>query len=134
MNVAVVDVGSNTVRLLVARRERSGLLPLDEGREHLFLGEDVERDGRLSAARIDEAAECVAGFVHTARGLNASAGHRGFEYGAETMLELGADEDAAFDALGEKTVTLKISKNRHGDTGKKIALKFHGGYQRFREA
>ena len=73
MNVAVVDVGSNTVRLLVARREGSGLLPLDEGREHLFLGEDVERDGRLSAARIDEAAECVAGFVHTARGLNASA-------------------------------------------------------------
>ena len=73
MNVAVVDVGSNTVRLLVARRDGSGLLPLDEGREHLFLGEDVERDGRLSSARIEEAAECVAGFVHTARGLNASA-------------------------------------------------------------
>jgi exopolyphosphatase / guanosine-5'-triphosphate,3'-diphosphate pyrophosphatase len=73
MNVAVVDVGSNTVRLLVARREGSELVALDEGREHLFLGEDVERDGRLSAARIDEAAECVAGFVHTARVLNSSA-------------------------------------------------------------
>jgi exopolyphosphatase / guanosine-5'-triphosphate,3'-diphosphate pyrophosphatase len=72
VNVAVVDVGSNTVRLLVARREGSELVPLDEGREHLFLGEDVERDGRLSAARIDEAAECVAGFVHSARGLHAS--------------------------------------------------------------
>jgi exopolyphosphatase/guanosine-5'-triphosphate,3'-diphosphate pyrophosphatase len=57
----------------VARREGLGLVPLDEGREHLFLGEDIERDGRLSAARIDEAAECVAGFVHTARGLKASA-------------------------------------------------------------
>ena len=45
MNVAVVDVGSNTARLLVARLAGSGLLPLDEGREHLFLGEDVERDG-----------------------------------------------------------------------------------------
>jgi exopolyphosphatase/guanosine-5'-triphosphate,3'-diphosphate pyrophosphatase len=73
MNVAVVDVGSNTVRLLVARREGSELVALDEGREHLFLGEDVERDGRLSAVRIDEAAECVAGFVHSARVLNASA-------------------------------------------------------------
>jgi exopolyphosphatase / guanosine-5'-triphosphate,3'-diphosphate pyrophosphatase len=73
VNVAVVDVGSNTVRLLVARREGSQLVALDEGREHLFLGEDVERDGRLSAARIEEAAECVAGFVHGARGLNASA-------------------------------------------------------------
>jgi exopolyphosphatase/guanosine-5'-triphosphate,3'-diphosphate pyrophosphatase len=72
VNVAVVDVGSNTVRLLVARREGSELVPLDEGREHLFLGEDVERDGRLSAARIDEAAECVAGFVDSARGLNAT--------------------------------------------------------------
>jgi exopolyphosphatase/guanosine-5'-triphosphate,3'-diphosphate pyrophosphatase len=73
VSVAVVDVGSNTVRLLVARREGSQLVALDEGREHLFLGEDVERDGRLSAARIEEAAECVAGFVHSARGLNASA-------------------------------------------------------------
>jgi exopolyphosphatase / guanosine-5'-triphosphate,3'-diphosphate pyrophosphatase len=73
VNVAVVDVGSNTVRLLVARREGTELVALDEGREHLFLGEDVERDGRLSAARIDEAAQCVAGFVHSARGLNASA-------------------------------------------------------------
>jgi exopolyphosphatase / guanosine-5'-triphosphate,3'-diphosphate pyrophosphatase len=73
MNVAVVDVGSNTVRLLVARRDGSELVALDEGREHLFLGEDVERDGRLSAARIDEAAECVAGFVHSARVLNSSA-------------------------------------------------------------
>jgi exopolyphosphatase/guanosine-5'-triphosphate,3'-diphosphate pyrophosphatase len=73
VTVAVVDVGSNTVRLLVARREGSELVPLDEGREHLFLGEDVERDGRLSSARIDEAAECVAGFVHSARVLNASA-------------------------------------------------------------
>jgi exopolyphosphatase / guanosine-5'-triphosphate,3'-diphosphate pyrophosphatase len=72
VNVAVVDVGSNTVRLLVARREGPELVALDEGREHLFLGEDVERDGRLSAARIDEAAECVAGFVHSARVLNAS--------------------------------------------------------------
>jgi exopolyphosphatase / guanosine-5'-triphosphate,3'-diphosphate pyrophosphatase len=72
VNVAVVDVGSNTVRLLVARREGSELVPLDEGREHLFLGEDVERDGRLSAARIDETAECVAGFVDSARGLNAT--------------------------------------------------------------
>jgi exopolyphosphatase/guanosine-5'-triphosphate,3'-diphosphate pyrophosphatase len=72
VNVAVVDVGSNTVRLLVARREGAELVALDEGREHLFLGEDVERDGRLSAARIDEAAECVAAFVHSARGLNAS--------------------------------------------------------------
>ena len=73
MNVAVVDVGSNTVRLLVARHDGSGLVSLEEGREHLFLGEDVERDGRLSAARIDEAAECVAGFVHTARVLSAAA-------------------------------------------------------------
>ena len=48
MKVGIVDVGSNTVRLLVARRQGGELVALREEREHLFLGEDVERDGRLS--------------------------------------------------------------------------------------
>lgn len=73
MTVAVVDVGSNTVRLLVARHVGGSLVPLQEGREHLFLGEDVEHDGRLSVLRIEEAAGCVAGFVQAARGLGAGA-------------------------------------------------------------
>jgi exopolyphosphatase/guanosine-5'-triphosphate,3'-diphosphate pyrophosphatase len=71
MKVGIVDVGSNTVRLLVASIRDGGLAQLQDAREHLFLGEDVERDGRLSSARIEEAAHCAAGYVGIARGLGA---------------------------------------------------------------
>ena len=71
MKVGIVDVGSNTVRLLVARRRSGELVTLREEREHLFLGEDVERDGRLSGGRIKEAARCAGGFAANARRLGA---------------------------------------------------------------
>jgi exopolyphosphatase/guanosine-5'-triphosphate,3'-diphosphate pyrophosphatase len=71
MNVGIVDVGSNTVRLLVARRQGGGLVPLQEAREHLFLGEDVERDGKLSAERIAQAAGCAGAYARVARRLGA---------------------------------------------------------------
>jgi exopolyphosphatase/guanosine-5'-triphosphate,3'-diphosphate pyrophosphatase len=73
MKIGIVDVGSNTIRLLVADRRGGELVTLREEREHLFLGEDVERDGRLSAARIEEAARCAAGFTKSARKLGADA-------------------------------------------------------------
>ena len=73
MKVGIVDVGSNTVRLLVARRQGGGIVPLEEAREHLFLGEDIERDGKLSEARIAQAASCAGAYAGTARRLGASA-------------------------------------------------------------
>jgi exopolyphosphatase / guanosine-5'-triphosphate,3'-diphosphate pyrophosphatase len=69
MKVGIVDVGSNTIRLLVARSQGGGLVTLREERAHLFLGEDVEREGRLSAA----AAGCAGGFARSARKLGARA-------------------------------------------------------------
>jgi len=66
-------------------------------------------------------------------GLSAGAGHRGIEYAAETVLDLGCKLDAQPDANGEIEVTLKIEKNRNGAKGKKIGLKFNGALQRFRE-
>jgi exopolyphosphatase / guanosine-5'-triphosphate,3'-diphosphate pyrophosphatase len=73
MKVGIVDVGSNTIRLLVARQEGGALAALREEREHLFLGEDVERNGKLSAERLLEAARCAAGYVHVARTLGTDA-------------------------------------------------------------
>jgi len=73
MKIGIVDVGSNTIRLLVARRLGGELVSLREEREHLFLGEDVERDGRLSTERIGEAARCAGGFTRSARKLGARA-------------------------------------------------------------
>lgn len=66
-------------------------------------------------------------------GLSAGAGHRGIEYGCETLLDLGCKKDAEPDESGEIEVTLKIEKNRNGAKGKEISLLFHGALQRFRE-
>ena len=67
MRVGIVDVGSNTVRLLVASLDDGKLLPLCEEREHLLLGEDVERLGRLRPAKVAEAAACTARYAAMAR-------------------------------------------------------------------
>ena len=71
MKAAIVDVGSNTVRLLVAASDGAKVDAVREEREHLLLGRAIERDGRLAAARIEEAARCTAAYVRVARGLGA---------------------------------------------------------------
>ena len=63
MPVGVVDVGSNTVRLLVEVRGR----PVLSERELLRLGADVEQDGRISPEKLELAAKVVAGFAADAR-------------------------------------------------------------------
>jgi exopolyphosphatase/guanosine-5'-triphosphate,3'-diphosphate pyrophosphatase len=67
MPVGVVDVGSNTVRLLLAR----GTTPMLSLRETLGLGECVERLGRIPPAKLHETAAVVASFVDAAWGHGA---------------------------------------------------------------
>jgi exopolyphosphatase/guanosine-5'-triphosphate,3'-diphosphate pyrophosphatase len=62
MPVGVIDVGSNTVRLLLAR-DGSPVLNL---RAPLGLGECVERLGRIPDAKLAEAAQIVRAFVDSA--------------------------------------------------------------------
>ena len=69
----------------------------------------------------------------TKGGISAGAGSRKFEYGGESVLDLGREENAATDANGEMDVTVTLAKNRNGSPGRKIKLKFHGALQRFRE-
>lgn len=69
LNVAVLDVGSNTVRLLVATRGATGLTPLREEREHLLLGEEVERLGRISDDKLAATARCAGRYARVAREL-----------------------------------------------------------------
>ena len=66
MNVAIVDVGSNTIRLLVAARGRDGLVRVADGKRAVGLGDDIERDGAVSAAKLADASECLSGFVDIA--------------------------------------------------------------------
>jgi exopolyphosphatase/guanosine-5'-triphosphate,3'-diphosphate pyrophosphatase len=67
--VAVVDVGSNTVRLLVTGEGRE-LLSL---RETLRLGESVECNGHIPEAKLAELFACVRRFADAARAQGASA-------------------------------------------------------------
>jgi exopolyphosphatase/guanosine-5'-triphosphate,3'-diphosphate pyrophosphatase len=61
--VGVVDVGSNTVRLLVAEGDR----PVLQLREALGLGAAVEEHGAIPPAKLAETADVVARFVDAAR-------------------------------------------------------------------
>ena len=68
----------------------------------------------------------------TKRGLHSGAGHRGIEYGAESVLGMTC-EDEQPDMSGEKRIVMKIEKNRHGKAGDSFNLLFHGALQRYRE-
>jgi exopolyphosphatase / guanosine-5'-triphosphate,3'-diphosphate pyrophosphatase len=67
--VGVIDVGSNTVRLLVTGNGDE-LLSL---RERLRLGESVERFGFIPTLKLAELSNCVRGFAAAARAEGASA-------------------------------------------------------------
>lgn len=64
MRVAVIDVGSNTARLLVANvTGRDAVVPIAEERDYLRLGAEIERTGTLSAKKIAAAAETCGGYA-----------------------------------------------------------------------
>jgi exopolyphosphatase/guanosine-5'-triphosphate,3'-diphosphate pyrophosphatase len=69
--VAIIDVGANTVRLLVAELHAGVASPLEEDKEQLSLGADVERQGRISKALLTDAEDTVARFAARARALRA---------------------------------------------------------------
>jgi exopolyphosphatase / guanosine-5'-triphosphate,3'-diphosphate pyrophosphatase len=67
MRVGVIDVGSNTTRLLVASARPGGLDPLETGKLRLSLGEEIERHGAVSAVHAAAAAKAVRDMAATAR-------------------------------------------------------------------
>jgi exopolyphosphatase/guanosine-5'-triphosphate,3'-diphosphate pyrophosphatase len=67
MRVGVIDVGSNTTRLLVASAEPGGLGPLETQKLRLSLGEEIERHGAVSAVHVAAAAKAVRDMASTAR-------------------------------------------------------------------
>jgi exopolyphosphatase/guanosine-5'-triphosphate,3'-diphosphate pyrophosphatase len=71
MNVAVVDVGSNTIRLLVGAGTVDGITAVARGKRVIGLGADIERFGAISAPKLAETVGCVAGFVEDARAAGA---------------------------------------------------------------
>lgn len=67
MRIGVIDVGSNTTRLLVARAAADGLEPLETRKLRLSLGEEIERHGVVSDVHVAAAAKAVAEMARTAR-------------------------------------------------------------------
>jgi exopolyphosphatase / guanosine-5'-triphosphate,3'-diphosphate pyrophosphatase len=67
VRVGVVDVGSNTVRLLVAADRRGCVEPVHEERAYLRLGQEVERNGWIGEAKLRETVECVRRYARIAR-------------------------------------------------------------------
>jgi exopolyphosphatase / guanosine-5'-triphosphate,3'-diphosphate pyrophosphatase len=67
--VGVVDVGSNTVRVLVSEHGQT----LFSEREMLRLGADIERGGWIREEKLELAASVVARFVADARAVGATA-------------------------------------------------------------
>jgi exopolyphosphatase / guanosine-5'-triphosphate,3'-diphosphate pyrophosphatase len=69
--VAVVDVGSNTVRLVVAIADDAGVSATHTERVRLGLGRDLERHGRISRAKVAATAEVVGKLCARARAQGA---------------------------------------------------------------
>jgi exopolyphosphatase/guanosine-5'-triphosphate,3'-diphosphate pyrophosphatase len=67
MMVGVVDVGSHTVRLLVAEQKRGALEPVREERAALGLGVEVEQLGLISKEKLEETSDQVRGYARLAR-------------------------------------------------------------------
>jgi exopolyphosphatase / guanosine-5'-triphosphate,3'-diphosphate pyrophosphatase len=72
MRVAVIDIGSNTARLLVADVDGT-LEPVREERTYLGLAADILRHGYVSAAKLDDAVTVAGRYARLATRMDADA-------------------------------------------------------------
>ena len=68
---AVLDIGSNTIRLLVANSDGTSLDRLDDSSEFVRLGKGVHASGRLQEDRVAAAIEAIGRLAARASGLGA---------------------------------------------------------------
>src|SRR6266536_79669 len=69
VRVGIIDVGANTLRLLVAAPDGEGVVKVAEERRQLGLGEDVERYGYVTAPKVATASETARELARRARKL-----------------------------------------------------------------
>jgi exopolyphosphatase/guanosine-5'-triphosphate,3'-diphosphate pyrophosphatase len=69
VRVGVIDIGANTLRLLVAESDGSRIVPVHTERIRLGLGEHVESEGRIPASAISATVKAARREVERARRL-----------------------------------------------------------------
>jgi exopolyphosphatase/guanosine-5'-triphosphate,3'-diphosphate pyrophosphatase len=69
VRVAIIDIGANTLRLLVAGQSGQQVVPVHVERKALRLGEEIERHGYITAPKCAEAAEIARAQTRRARRL-----------------------------------------------------------------
>ena len=99
MRVGVIDVGSNTVRLLVASVGGGAVRTVREEREHLGLGEEILRHGRVRRGKLDELADVTSGYARIARKL----GVRELETVVTAPGRQGDSPERLLDTIGRAT-------------------------------
>jgi exopolyphosphatase / guanosine-5'-triphosphate,3'-diphosphate pyrophosphatase len=72
VRVAVIDVGSNTVRLLVTELHKGRLTPIREAKSLLLLGREIERKGKLTREKLAETRSCARELATIAREAGAN--------------------------------------------------------------
>ncbi len=65
--MGVIDVGSNSIRLLVASAGKNGVKQLHRDRVYARLGDDAYALGKIGPAKLDETREVAERFARTAR-------------------------------------------------------------------
>ena len=71
MRVAVVDIGTNSTRLLVAEVEGGGVREIERSSIVTRLGRGVDTSGQLAAEAIEDVCEALAGYIDAYRQLQA---------------------------------------------------------------
>jgi exopolyphosphatase/guanosine-5'-triphosphate,3'-diphosphate pyrophosphatase len=99
VRLAAIDVGTNTVRLLVADASGSTLRFVDKGRAITRLGQGVDAGRRLAPEAIERTVEAIEGFVRRAR--DARADH--IRITGTSAVRDASDRDAFVSTVNDRT-------------------------------
>jgi exopolyphosphatase / guanosine-5'-triphosphate,3'-diphosphate pyrophosphatase len=135
--VAVIDVGTNSARLLVADVAGGMVTPVERRSRVTRLGRGVDLSGRLSAEAIEEACEAIGGYVAACEELSAEAVEtiatsavRDAENGSAFVAELRerfALSARVLDGEEEARLTYRGATSEHVPTKPTLVIDIGGG-------